>query len=186
MIAGEKPSIIDNIFINIFEKAINSGDLINKIMDHLPNFLFLADFTDIQKKQGIRMRDMKGFNQKTFIEDLNTFETLNFVNFPYVNELHNVFHSKLLAAIDKNVPYKALSKQQQQQQKKLKPLSKKIIIKSIKMKNIYFEKFVKRHSEFWYSNYKYHRSIIKYYKSKNNLTIWIKMRQMISITFLKN
>ena len=165
MIAGEKPSIIENIFINIFEEAINSGDLINKIMDHLPNFIFLADFTDVQKKQGIRMRDMKGFNQKTFIEDLNTFETLNFVNFPNVNELHNVFHSKLSAAIDKNVPYKALSKQQQQQ-KKLKPLSTKIIIKSIKTKNIYFEKFVKRHSEFWYSNYKYHKVLLSITKVK--------------------
>ena len=52
------------------------------------------------------MRDMKAFNEETFLENLNTLETLNFVNFPNVNELYNAFHNKLLAVIDKNALHK--------------------------------------------------------------------------------
>ena len=35
MIAGQRPSIVDNIFSNIFEKNLNSSNLIDKITDHL-------------------------------------------------------------------------------------------------------------------------------------------------------
>ena len=38
MIAGQRPSIVDNIFSNIFEKNLNSSNLIDKITDHLLNF----------------------------------------------------------------------------------------------------------------------------------------------------
>ena len=46
MIAGQRPSIVDNIFTNIFEKNLNSGNLTDKITDYLPNFLLVADFID--------------------------------------------------------------------------------------------------------------------------------------------
>ena len=46
MIAGQRPSIVDNIFTNIFEKSLTSGNLDDKITDHLLNFLFIVDFID--------------------------------------------------------------------------------------------------------------------------------------------
>ena len=51
MIDGQRPSIVDNIFTNIFAKSLNSGNLDDKITDHLPNFLFTVDFIDQQKNQ---------------------------------------------------------------------------------------------------------------------------------------
>ena len=51
MVTVQKPSIVDNIFTNIFEKQLNSGNLIDKITGHLPNFLLIADFTDIQESK---------------------------------------------------------------------------------------------------------------------------------------
>ena len=35
MIVGQRPSIVDKIFTNIFEKNLNSSNLIDKITDHL-------------------------------------------------------------------------------------------------------------------------------------------------------
>ena len=74
MIAGLKPSKVDNIFTNIFEKNLNSGNLIDKITDHLLNFLFIADLIKQQKKQKIRIRNMKDFNQETYFKDLDSLE----------------------------------------------------------------------------------------------------------------
>ena len=72
-----------DIFINIFEKGLNRGNLIDVITNQLPNFLLIT------KNQAIRMKVMKAFNQKLFTEDLNTLETVNFVNFPdYFPYLH--------------------------------------------------------------------------------------------------
>ena len=51
MIAGQRPSIVDNIFSNIFEKNLNSSNLIDKITDHLLNFYFIVEFIDQQKNQ---------------------------------------------------------------------------------------------------------------------------------------
>ena len=31
------PGLVDNIFVNIYDKTIFSGNLLDKIVDHLPN-----------------------------------------------------------------------------------------------------------------------------------------------------
>ena len=129
MIAGQRPNIVDNIFTNIFEKSLNSGNLTDKITDHLPNFLFILDFIDQQKNKQITIRNMKAFNEETYLEDLDSLKSLNYIDFANVNELYNEFHSKLIAVIDKNAPYKTLSKQESQT--KQTPWITKSIIKSI-------------------------------------------------------
>ena len=50
MIVGQIPSIVDNIFTNIFEKNLMVV-LIGEIKDHIPNFLFIADFIAQQKSE---------------------------------------------------------------------------------------------------------------------------------------
>ena len=134
MIAGQRPSIVDNIFANIFEKSLNSGNLIDEITDYLPNFLFIADFVDQQKNQKTRIRNMKAFNEETYLKDLDSLKSLNY--------------SKLIAIIDENAPYKILSKKESKT--KQKPWIAKGTIKSIKTKTIYYKKFVKTQSKFWY------------------------------------
>ena len=134
MIAGQRPSIVDNIFDNIFEKSLNSGNLIDEITDYLPNFLFIADFVDQQKNQKTRIRNMKAFNEETYLKDLDSLKSLNYC--------------KLIAIIDENAPYKILSKKESKT--KQKPWIAKGTIKSIKTKTIYYKKFVKTQSKFWY------------------------------------
>ena len=81
-------SIVDNIFTNLFEKSFNSSNLINKITDHLPNFLFIADFVDQKKNQKTRIRNMKAFNEETYLKDLDSLKSLNYINFANANKLY--------------------------------------------------------------------------------------------------
>ena len=34
---GNRPTLIDNIFVNSIEKEVNAGNLMDKLSDHLPN-----------------------------------------------------------------------------------------------------------------------------------------------------
>ena len=34
-----RPSLVDNIFVNIYDKQIHSGNIIDKIANHLQNFI---------------------------------------------------------------------------------------------------------------------------------------------------
>ena len=74
MITGQVPSIVDNILTNIFEKNLSSDNLVDKITDYLPNFLFIADFIDQQKKTKIIIRNMKFFCQKIYFKDLSSLD----------------------------------------------------------------------------------------------------------------
>ena len=102
MIAGQRPSIVENVFINIFEKSLSSDSLIDKTTDHLPNFLFIVDFIDQQKNKKIRIRNIKAFNGETYFKDPDSLKSLNYINFADVNEIYHEFHNKLIAVIDKN------------------------------------------------------------------------------------
>ena len=50
------PSLIDNIFINICTKKISSGNLIDKICDHMPNFLLIQEMNNSKIKQKTKVR----------------------------------------------------------------------------------------------------------------------------------
>ena len=55
---------------------------------------------------------MKAFNEETYLNNLDSLKSLNYINFANVNKIYNEFHSKLIAVIDENAPYKTLSKQE--------------------------------------------------------------------------
>ena len=39
IVSSNRPSLVDNIFINIIDKNLYSGNLLDKLKDHLPNFV---------------------------------------------------------------------------------------------------------------------------------------------------
>ena len=55
-----KPSI-DNMFINTVTKSLNAGDIIEKIYDHLPNFLII--FLILRKKDLKTKNTKKGYEE---------------------------------------------------------------------------------------------------------------------------
>ena len=70
MLGRNKPSLIDNILINTCTKSLNAGNIIDKISDHLPNFLIIQNLKEERLKQKIQIKDMKNFKLETFSNGL--------------------------------------------------------------------------------------------------------------------
>ena len=117
IVGKNKPSLIDNIFINTCTKSLNAGS-IDKISDHLPNFLIIQNLKEERLKQKIQIRDMKNFELETFSADLGKPELMDFSQTSNLNEMYNRFHQKLLNTINKNAPKKALSNKKMKLQTK--------------------------------------------------------------------
>ena len=58
MAHGNKPSLVDNIFSNSVEKCI-SGNLFDKISDHLPSFVIFENVKSKPKPNKFKRRNMK-------------------------------------------------------------------------------------------------------------------------------
>ena len=62
-VANNRPSLIDNIFINTIDKKIDTGNIIDQVSDHMFNFVLVKDIIEAEKYQKIKIRDMKSFNR---------------------------------------------------------------------------------------------------------------------------
>ena len=72
IIEHQRPSIIDNIFINANKKPIH-GNIINRISDHFPNFILIKDKkSTIEVKTVHYKRNMKNYNPVRKPKQLNS------------------------------------------------------------------------------------------------------------------
>ena len=101
-----KPSLIDNIFINTCTKSLIAWNIIDKISDHLPNFLIIQNLKGERLTQKIQIRNMKNFESETFPADLEKVELMDFSETSNLNQMYNRSHQKLLNTISKNAPKK--------------------------------------------------------------------------------
>ena len=69
-VGNTQPSLIDNIFINNIDKIITSGNIIDKITDHMPNFIIVEDFISHRKRRKYKKRNFKNFDKNAYINDL--------------------------------------------------------------------------------------------------------------------
>ena len=69
IINGNKPSLVDNIFSNSVEKCI-SGNILDKISDHLPNFVIFETIKDKPKPKYTKRRNMKYSDELKYQADL--------------------------------------------------------------------------------------------------------------------
>ena len=67
-------SLIDNIFINTLEYETVSGNLVDSVSDHLPNFVFLANGKVMKGKDRNLVRDYRSFNSEKYIADFNNLD----------------------------------------------------------------------------------------------------------------
>lgn len=160
--SGSKPSLVDNIFMSITEKLTTSGNLLDKVSDHLPNFLIIEDFTISRKKvsRGTK-RDMKNFDENKFLEDWDeNYISLNINNLENVNRKFEFLQEYIVKIIDKNAPKKTLTKKEQKREHK--PWITPGIQKSIQIRNTFYEKFVSSNDQFYYEKYKVYRNKINH------------------------
>ena len=63
------------------------------------------------------MRDMSHFNEIIYKKDLEELKRLDILKHITVNEMLSFFHEKLLEIIDKNAPFRTLSKREKTERK---------------------------------------------------------------------
>ena len=165
IIQGNRPSIFDNIFTNIFDKELYSGKLLDKITDHLPNFLIMKNIKNNHKNKKIKIRDMKNFDHDKYLSDLEELDNFDWLQFKDIDEVFNAYQKKFIEIINNNAPYITLFKKASKQRQK--PWITSGILKSIKYKNKLFGKFIKSQEKFWYERYRYHLHMINKLISKS-------------------
>ena len=151
IVGSNRPALIDNIFINTYNKHVNSGNIIEKISDHMPNFVIIREIIDKKKPQKLVIRDMKNFNKEQYLKDLENIKNLYVIQYKSTNDMYNAFHTAFLQVIDKKSPYKTLSKSER---------ITKSILQSIKIKNKLYNKSIQKQDKFWSERYRYYRNKI--------------------------
>ena len=118
IISNNRLSLLDNIIINAHDKEVYSGNIIDKISDHMPNFAIVNNIFHKKRNQKITVRDMNHFNETIYKKDLEELKRLDILKHKTVNEMLNSFYEKLLEIIDKNAPFTTLSKREKKLREK--------------------------------------------------------------------
>ena len=122
----------------------------------MPNFAIINNIFHKKRNQKIMVRDRSHINEIIYKKDLEELKRLEIFKHKTVNGMLNSFHEKLLEIIDKNAPFRTLSKRE----KKLieKPWITKGTLQSIRIKNNLYNRYIRKQDQFWYHRYKFYRS----------------------------
>ena len=138
-----KSFLIDNIFAKFSDTHCTSGNIIEKITDHLPNFLLIEGLnTQLDCNVKTLKRDLQHFTPKKLIND---FLAPNlggkWERTKDINQKYELFHKNPVEVTDQNAPLKPLTKTKAKRQKK--PWIKKVILTSIGEKTNYWKNLLK-------------------------------------------
>ena len=135
-----KPSLVDNIFINTFDDP-SCGNILEHISyDHLPNFIIL-DHEHSKKKKSIKKRDKRNFDKDKFLNDLldNGNLLLNLLNAENSEAACVYYFQKYIENLDIHQPMRELSKKEKSIMEK--PWLTTGLLKSISTKRALFKQF---------------------------------------------
>ena len=152
-----KPSLLDNIFINKINEP-TSGNILEKISyDHLPNFIIFDSELSRDKSKKIKTRDMKNFDEENFTRELNNLNLdidHNLASNIYFNHIQKNF----TCTLNKHAPIKYLNKRETKIRQK--PWLTRGILVSIKEKRRLFAQFKKTNNSVYYEKYKIKRDLL--------------------------
>ena len=135
---------------------------------------------------------MTNFANEDFQATLENEEITDFSDTQDIDNMYNIFQTKLLKAIDKHAPCKALSQKEVKMRKK--PWITKQILTKIREKSKAYEKYLKSKDILWYNRYISSRNTVKrliekskrsYYRnyflenSKQSKNIWHKINEIL-------
>ena len=153
VIKKQKPSLIDNFFINAVDKDITCGNLTSKISDHMPNFMFMKNVVFDHKKAQKKIRCTKNANVEEYQADIASIDlTPILLTTSDVHIICKYYHDQVTNVINKHYPYRTLTNEE------LKWINKPWIDKRlqglIKEKNNLYHKYLsKNRDQFWYGRY---------------------------------
>ena len=166
---ANKPSLVDNIFINTFDDP-SCGNILEHISyDHLPNFAII-DHEHKNKKHSIKKRDKRNFDKDKFLADLLDDGQLlaKLINEEDSESACVCFIKEFVKALDVHQPLRELSKKE----KKIlqKPWLTNGLLKSISKKRSLFKQFkddkFKDKTSDIYQQYKTYNDMINKLKRK--------------------
>ena len=201
VVKGQTPSLIDNIFTNAVDKDIVTGNLIDKISDHMPNFIIMRNMVFHRKKLQKRTRCWKNFDENKYNEDINEIDlTPVILNHSDANEIYTYFHNQYINVVNKHAPFVMLTNKQLHW--KQKPWISKRIQNMISEKENLYKKFIQKNKDiFWYKRYTVLKKSLektlklakkeyfqKYFKENlhNSRKIWKGIKEIIHNRFRKD
>ena len=95
-VARNKPSLVDNIFINTSNRILHAVNCTDKISDHLPNFLLMQNLNGQKLKAKVQVSGMKNFKMKQFIRDSEKEDLMEFSETYTVVKMYDKIQGKLL------------------------------------------------------------------------------------------
>ena len=136
---ANKPSLVDNIFINSFDDPVSGNILEHISYDHLPNFVIL-NHEHKNKNRIIQKRDTRNFDPVKFQEELldNGQLLLDLLNADSADSACELYMARYAKKLDEKAPFRNLSKKERKTM--LKPWITQGILKSISKKRAYFKK----------------------------------------------
>ena len=159
IINGNRPSLVDNIFSNSVETCI-SGNIFDKITDHLPSFVIVENVKNKPKNNIIKRRNMKNSDELKYQADLLLLwrELLGNSDLKNAETAYDFFHKKHCGIINKHYPIEILTRKQQELE--FKPWITKGILTSTRIKAKLFRIFKKTQQSEDYNQYKFYRDTI--------------------------
>ena len=75
-----RPRLIDNIVVNTYGKQLFAGNFLDKVSDHLPNFLIINEIKNSLTKRKIVVRDFKKCNKHHYLQDITELNNIDVVH----------------------------------------------------------------------------------------------------------
>ena len=172
-----KPSLVDNIFTNVFDDP-SSGNILEHISyDHLPNFMILDKHITVKDK--IQMvRDNKNFDSEHFNNELlDPNLILHLHNAIDANHAYEIYHNRFIELLNKHAPMRKLSKKEIKLKKK--PWLTMGLLKSISKKRALYSKFrndklKNKNTELSFGQYKDYNDLLNKLKRKSKRNFYHK------------
>ena len=160
IVDGNKPSLVDNIFTNAISKNIISGNLLNKISDHMPSFIFALKLSTPQSRERRRKRDTRNLDEEKYKRDLDNIDICTtLTQTDDIDLIFEDYQNKFVGVIDRHAPFKYQSRKEVRWRQK--PWITKGLQASIKLKNIYYAKYIRTKNNHWYKCYKHYANALK-------------------------
>ena len=161
IINNHKPSLVDNIYSNSIETCV-SGNLFDKITDHLPSFVIVSNVKNRPKPKIIQRRNMKNFDPLEYQIELDAvlhvLETNKNTTLKNAEVAYNFFHNKNATILNKLAPMEFLTRKQVELE--LKPWITKGILTSTRVKSKLYKLFKKTKNNDYYAQFKFYRDTI--------------------------
>ena len=110
VINKQKPSLIDNFFVNAIDKDITCGNFTSKITDHMPNFMFMKNIKFDHKRTKKMIRCTKNVDVMKYQQDLASIDlTPVLLTTNDVNIVYKYYHDQACNIVNKHFPFRTLT-----------------------------------------------------------------------------